>query len=73
MSESHGNSFVRDSVERACQHCGALTYADVTCCAQCGRFPIKLRLCVRCRTISDASDARCWRCGHLFAPDGEFL
>lgn len=57
----------------ACQHCGALVYGDTRRCPQCGRFPIKLHLCPRCKTISAAEAERCWRCGYVFLPDCDYL
>ena len=57
----------------ACAHCGALVYGDTLRCPQCKRFPIKLHLCPKCRSISAASSENCWKCGRVFLPDGDFL
>jgi len=58
---------------RACEHCGALVYADTRVCHQCGRFPVRLHRCPRCRLIGPGSADRCPRCGRLYEPDGDYL
>jgi RNA polymerase subunit RPABC4/transcription elongation factor Spt4 len=58
---------------RACQHCGALVYAETRRCPQCGRFPVKLHQCPRCRSIAGPNDDFCWRCGRIFFPGEDFL
>jgi RNA polymerase subunit RPABC4/transcription elongation factor Spt4 len=57
----------------ACGHCGALIYADTKECPQCGRFPVKLHKCPRCRTIAAETGERCPRCGRMFEPGGDYL
>ncbi|MCC6730543.1 MAG: zinc ribbon domain-containing protein [Chthonomonadales bacterium] len=64
---------MRKDTAGACQHCGALVYAETRRCPQCGRFPVKLRLCAHCRHIAPADAARCPRCGRPFQPDGDYL
>ena len=58
---------------RACQHCGALVYAETRRCAQCGKFPVKLRQCPRCGCISEATATVCWNCGRAFFPGADYL
>jgi len=57
----------------SCDHCGALVYGDNTKCPQCGRFPIKMHQCPRCKSIAASTTASCWKCGRVFEPDGDFL
>jgi|GEM_PF-1923171 hypothetical protein len=57
----------------ACQHCGALVYGDSSRCSQCGKFPVKLHKCADCGCISDETAVKCWKCGRVFEPDGEYL
>ena len=59
--------------DSACQHCGALVYGDNIRCPQCGKFPIRMHQCPRCKSIAAASAERCWKCGRTFEPDGDFL
>lgn len=58
---------------RACDHCGALVFGDTKKCPQCGRFPVKLHLCPRCKTVSAVQESRCPQCGKVFDPLGDFL
>jgi RNA polymerase subunit RPABC4/transcription elongation factor Spt4 len=58
---------------RACDHCGALVFADTKKCPQCGRFPVKLHLCPRCKTVAAENATRCEQCGRIFDPFGDFL
>ncbi len=57
----------------ACDHCGALVFAETTKCPQCRRFPIKLHRCPRCRSIAARDATQCWKCQRVFAPDGDYL
>ena len=57
----------------ACEYCGALVYPDMKRCTQCGRFPVKLHRCPKCRTIAARDDTHCPKCGRMFEPDGDFL
>ena len=57
----------------SCQHCGALVYGDNIRCPQCGKFPILMHQCPRCKSIAAATVTRCWKCGRVFEPDGDFL
>ena len=59
--------------EGACEHCGALVYGDTTRCSHCGKFPIKIHRCPRCRCISAGSASKCWKCGRVFEPEGDYL
>jgi RNA polymerase subunit RPABC4/transcription elongation factor Spt4 len=60
-------------IEQACDHCGALVFAETTRCPQCGKFPIKLHQCPRCHVLARAEEQVCWKCGHLFDPAGDYL
>ena len=57
----------------ACEHCGALTYGDTLRCPQCHKFPIKMHRCSHCQCISAQNAERCWKCGRVFRPDGDYL
>ena len=57
----------------ACQHCGALVFGDTLKCSQCRRFPVKIHSCPRCKAISAAKAANCWKCGRVFAPYSDYL
>ncbi len=57
----------------ACEHCGALVYADTKRCPQCHHFPVKLHLCPVCRNIGRAQDLYCSQCGRMYQPDGDYL
>ncbi len=57
----------------ACEHCGALVYPETKRCAQCGHFPVKLRLCPKCHTVASRGDERCPRCGRVFEPEADYL
>ena len=59
--------------EGACEHCEALVYGDSHHCPQCGKFPIKLRLCPKCKSISSKDETMCWKCRRAFQPDEDFL
>ena len=56
----------------ACEHCGALVYQETRVCPQCGKFPIKLHKCPRCKNIAGSDEARCPNCGRLFEPGGDY-
>ena len=62
-----------DKGPAACEHCGALVYPETRRCPQCGRFPIKLHLCPRCRTVAGANEDACPQCGRRFEPGGNYL
>ena len=57
----------------ACDHCGALVYGDNVRCPQCGKFPIKMHQCPRCKSIAAIGADKCWKCGRVFEPDGDLL
>lgn len=57
----------------ACAHCGALIFADTKECPQCGRFPVKLHQCPRCKTIAAEHEGCCPKCGRMFEPGGDYL
>lgn len=61
------------SDQGACDHCGALVFGDSIQCAQCGRFPIRIHQCPRCKCLSAAATDACWKCGRVFQPDGDYL
>jgi hypothetical protein len=56
-----------------CEHCGALVYGDTVRCKQCGKFPVKMHCCPRCKCISAKEAERCWKCGRVFQFDGDYL
>jgi RNA polymerase subunit RPABC4/transcription elongation factor Spt4 len=58
---------------KACGHCGALVFGDTKTCPQCGRFPVKLHQCPKCKTVAAETATRCPQCGRLFDPLGDFL
>jgi len=57
----------------ACAFCGALVYPDMKQCIQCGRFPVKLHQCPKCRTIAASDEDVCPKCGRMFEPGGDYL
>ena len=61
------------SEEGACQHCGGLVYGDTLQCPQCGKFPIKMHKCPRCGSIASKEADRCWKCGRIFEPGGDYF
>ncbi|MCX6380802.1 MAG: hypothetical protein NT023_15245 [Armatimonadetes bacterium] len=57
----------------ACEHCGGYVVAETKRCPQCSKFPIKLHHCPKCKNVSGASEAKCWKCGRVFMPEGDYL
>ncbi|MBC7527686.1 MAG: hypothetical protein H7308_09055 [Chthonomonadaceae bacterium] len=57
----------------SCQHCGALVYNNTLRCSQCGKFPVRIHLCPKCKSISAVEAIQCWKCGKPLELDGDFL
>lgn len=58
---------------KACEHCGALVFEETVRCPQCNRFPTKLHCCPKCHCIAAADAEKCWKCGRVFEPEGDYL
>lgn len=64
---------IKEQSPTDCQHCGALVFPETRECPQCGRFPVKLHKCPRCKIIAPPNADHCKTCGRVFLPDEDLL
>lgn len=69
----HGIPRTNSNEAVACGHCGALVFNDTKRCPQCKKFPAKLHICKKCKSISADNEDHCWKCGRVFEPGGDYL
>jgi RNA polymerase subunit RPABC4/transcription elongation factor Spt4 len=62
-----------ESLQTCCEHCGALVFPETKKCPQCGKFPVRLHRCPRCKTISPPDSDHCADCGRAFMPGEDYL